>query len=191
MVRLRYCESITLNPGIGGITSHVFSTNGMYDCNITGAGHQPHGFDQMMVGYDHYTVLGSKIKVTWTPETASEVVPAMFGVFVDDDSTLTYTDAIPLLESKQGVGALPLSGGTGNGNRKVRNRYFSSKKFFGKKYIAGSADYRGDTSNNPTEQAFFQVWAAAIAGNDPPVLNFFVELEFIAKLTEPKHIAAS
>lgn len=191
MVRLRYVDEITMDAGAAGIQKHTFSANGMYDTDITGVGHQPHGFDQMMLAYDHYTVLGAKCTVTFIPAVTTPVVPGYFGVFVDDDSTLNYGGAKDLLESAQGKGKIVLAGNTNDGNHKRVTRYFSAKKFFGKKYMVGAEGYRGSTSANPTEGAFFQIWHAAIGGTDPGAVTMLVEIEFIAMLTEPKYLAQS
>jgi len=36
----------------------------MYDPDITGTGHQPAGFDQMMLSYEHYIVTRARIWAT-------------------------------------------------------------------------------------------------------------------------------
>lgn len=70
-------------------------------------------------------------------------------------------------------------------------RYFSAKKFFGTKNIVGKDLYRGSTSASPTEEAYFQIWVASIAGGDPTTMNFLLEIEYIAVLTEPKFVDQS
>lgn len=60
--KLMYYESgFTLAGTSGVITQYVFTANGMYDPNITGTGHQPMGFDTMMLYYEQYTVLRSSV----------------------------------------------------------------------------------------------------------------------------------
>ena len=62
-VTFRYASRIIINPAAAGNGVHVFSANGMYDPDLTGVGHQPRGFDEVMPLYDHYTVIGSKCTV--------------------------------------------------------------------------------------------------------------------------------
>lgn len=196
MVRLRYVEQIALDPGVNGITSYTFRANDMYDPNYTGTGHQPLGFDQW-VGtiYDHFTVVGSKIKVTPTMQgfDATGTNSCVYGVILDDNSTFAYTNPAAVLESKQGKGAVLLGNtGTGTGNKpRPAKRNFSAKKFFGTREIVGKDLYRGGATFSPTEDAFFTVWSGSVGGNNPDLLNFLVEIEYIAVLTEPKYLAQS
>jgi hypothetical protein len=168
----------------------------MFDPNFTGTGHQPLGFDQW-VGtiYDHFTVVGSKIKVTPVQQgyDATGTNACMYGVILDDNSKFTYTNAPQILESKQGKGAVLIGNpGTGAGNKpKSAYRNFSSKRFFGAKSTVGKDLYRGGATFSPTEDAFFGVWCGSVGGNDPDLLNFLVEIEYVAVLTEPKFLAQS
>lgn len=192
VVRLRWCEEVTLNPGVGGIASHYFHANGMYHPNITGGGtHDPLGFDQMMAGYDHYTVIGSKIKVTPVNSSNGTGIPGYYGVILDDNGTFTYTTSAQVIESKQGKTAIALSQKSINGNQQSAYRSFSAKKFFHKSSIVMAGTYRGSATTNPTEQAYFGLWLGSTAGNDPNATAFMVEIEYIAVLTEPKFLAQS
>jgi len=68
----KYCDKVQLTSTLGVITNYLFSTNGLYDPNITGTGHQPAYFDQMTPIYNNYTVIMSRIKVTfWADDTNS------------------------------------------------------------------------------------------------------------------------
>ena len=63
--KLPYYEpSFSLTGTAGVISQYVFSANGVYDPNITSTGHQPLGFDTMMLYYEQYTVIESRITVT-------------------------------------------------------------------------------------------------------------------------------
>jgi len=196
MVRLRYVEQISLNPGVNGIDKYYFRANDMFDPNKTGTGHQPLGFDQW-VGtiYDHFTVVGSKIKVTPTQQgyDATGTNACVYGVILDDNDKFTYTNPAQILESKQGKGSVLIGNpGTGAGNKpRPATRTFSSKRFFGAKALVGKDLYRGGATFSPTEDAFYGVWCGSVGGNDPDLLNFLVEIEYVAVLTEPKFLAQS
>ncbi len=57
-IKFKYQTSGTLNPGVAGVAAiQVMTANGLYDPDITGVGHQPRGFDQIMALYNHYTVV--------------------------------------------------------------------------------------------------------------------------------------
>ena len=86
--KLRYVEYFTLNPAAAGLpATHVFSANGLYDPNITGVGHQPRGFDQLMALYDHYYVSRSKIIADFASISNNSVAPWVCGIVLDDDAT--------------------------------------------------------------------------------------------------------
>lgn len=191
MVRLRYCQEVTLNPGLASIATHYFLANGMYDPDVTTGGHQPLGFDQMMLGYDHFTVIGSKIKATPMNTSTGTGTPGYFGIIIDDNASLSYTTASQVLESKQGKGAVMVTQKSINGNQRSAYRSFSAKKFLTKRNPIDDPQLKGSTSSDPTEKVYFGLWNAAVGNNDPDTSNFMVEIEYIAILSEPKFLAQS
>jgi len=68
---------------------------------------------------------------------------------------------------------------------------YSAKKFFGKSFGLADDSYRGTASTNPTENAFFEVWACSNGSNNPSAMNFDVLIEFIAYFSEPQEVAIS
>lgn len=199
LVRLKYADTITINPAVGAIAQHVFCANGLADPDVTVAGHQPRGFDQWMLVYDHYTVIGAKIRVQAVPlgdsgtSRSVNLMPGIFGVTLDDNTLLEDTTVQSVIESHQGrkyryTG--PLATHTAGRGPSITKR-FSAKKFFKKSAIVGADLYRGDVASNPTETANFGLWYGSIAGSDPPSMVFMVEIEYIALLTERKHLAQS
>ncbi|AXH75667.1 MAG: putative capsid protein [Circoviridae sp.] len=193
MVRLKYVETISIDPSSGTVGSYYFCANDMRDPNVSGVGHQPLYFDQYMSGYDHFTVLGSKIKVTPTNPTTADIVPVAYGVIVDDNNTFTYQRTEQIIESNQGR-RYKVAGAHNAPMTKYSNsitRKFSTKKFFKVKNVVGKAEYKGNTSSSPTEKAFFGVWAGSVGGTDGGNIYLTVEIEYIAMLSEPKYIAQS
>lgn len=63
-VTLRYADVIDVGTFGTSVVGYDFTANGLFDPDITGTGHQPMGFDQMMSFFRHYTVIGSKIIVS-------------------------------------------------------------------------------------------------------------------------------
>lgn len=82
--RLRYCDSITLTTTSGSVGSYVLRANDLFDPDFTGTGHQPMGFDQMMVFYNHFTV--TKARLVCTFENGVNAA-SVCSVRVDADST--------------------------------------------------------------------------------------------------------
>ncbi len=191
---LRYCEYVSVNPAAGVVADYIFCANGLYDPNYSGTGHQPLGFDQWMTFYDHYHVVGSKMKVTVIPSDTTAANAALFGGIVvrDSNSSLTGADSTLMLEQMTvGTGVckqIPLVYDRGT----VLTANYSYSKFHGVTDLLASSVLRGDASNNPTEQAYYHVWVGPLsAGLDGPATIFLVEMEFDTIFSEPKLIAQS
>lgn len=184
---LRYSQNVSMTAAtLGTITYQDVTVNGMYDPDVTGAGHQPYYFDQYMALYDHYTVIGAKIKLRFIPSTTNEDA-AYVGIYLNDDITHTPAD----VQSFQELG------GTAhhriippNVNTPVQmSMTWSGKKNFSKFNINDSL-FRGDSGTNPTE---YQSWTIYVS----PVLNVSVTyilqytVEYIVVFTELKDIVGS
>lgn len=186
MIKFRYVDDVTIDPAIGGVATHVFSCNGMYDPNITGTGHQPHGFDQWMTFYNHFTVVGAKITATAMTDTEANANQYWFGVAVRPGTTLVTNSTLARED-----GMMKWRYNSGKQAKTTVSRKFSTKKFFGVKTPIAEHDYRGSNSANPNEQAYFHVTAGAIGTNDPYAVECQVVIEYIAVLTEPKPVGQS
>lgn len=66
--RLRYAERGAAGSTSGVVGTYVFTLSGLYDPNISGTGHQPMGFDEIMPFYEHYHVLRADVHVTFEIE---------------------------------------------------------------------------------------------------------------------------
>lgn len=171
--KLRYSDQfgISISSGVG---FHVFSANGLFDVDITGVGHQPLVFDQMMGLYDHYTVINSKLKLSLMNGTSSV---GLATVALNDDSstpTLISMREGPKSQTKPWTSNLS----------PVIVSYFNAKSFFGDN-VENNSLYRGSAASNPTEQAYY-----AIRLDEPSLLTFtfeiFVEIEYTVLWSELK-----
>lgn len=185
----RYIErQLNFNPGAGGLVApYVFSMNGLYDPNITGVGHQPIGFDQLVgVMYDHYTVIGAKITVTAT--NTDTTYPQDLVVFLKDGPTTT-TDVTDMVENGMCKYKTMSPAGSGGCTQKVVLNCNTSK-FFGKKVLQ-EVQFAGTNSANPAEQVYAHVVIAPGAPQDTSSVYVNVQIDFISVLTEPKQLIGS
>ena len=73
MVReLTYSSMDSITGGSSGIsgTTKVFGLNNLYDPDVSGTGHQPFGYDQLLAAtgpYSRYKVLGCKVDIRAVP----------------------------------------------------------------------------------------------------------------------------
>lgn len=188
VVRLKYVAEKSLNASTVGFASTTFSANGLYDPDITGTGHQPSNFSSWINLYDHYRVLSSKCTVTFLPEITrhSGTNTAMIGVLKSDTGNriASLTGGLEDMLEQPGVRYSTMTAGHQNAIPPKVTSYYSAKKFFGS---GNHGKQEGDVANNPSDGAFWEVWAHSVAGGDPPPYTVLVEIEYIVKFTERKY----
>jgi len=187
---LKYVDfGLSLNPGVGGtLATYTFSANGLYDPNITGVGHQPMGFDQLIPFYNHYTVIGARIKATFINTSATS--QCFVGIMATAASSISTTNFGTLIEQGNITYTnLALSGQDASQVDLIHK--VSIGKFMGRRNILSEDDFRGSAAANPTEQVYFQLVAAPHSSVDLAALVVNVEVEYITIFTEPKELASS
>jgi hypothetical protein len=93
LVRHKYVDTITLTPPLvaGRPQVYIFATNSMWDPDRTSTGHQAMFNDEMQAQYQYYTILRSKIKVSFPPTDSNQT---NYCLWVDDDTTYpTFSSA--------------------------------------------------------------------------------------------------
>lgn len=189
-VTCKYQENTNLNPSLaGGIALNSYSANGMYDPNVSGIGHQPRSFDQLMTLYDHYVVIASSIQVTFFNYDQSN--PQVVGIGVADQST-SYGILNNALESPDCVYGVLGVKGSGNDIVTLR-RSISPPKWLGSGIAPLSNDQlQGSSSTNPPEDVLFQVFAGAFdEATDTNDVGAQVVINYTAILKEPRNPAQS
>lgn len=192
LVKMKYYDTFQINPSAGGIGSYIFSANGMYDPNITGGGHQPRGFDQLMTMYDHYTVIASRIAIQpleFTSVGLCQIALALqdgatafsIGASSIGDNVCEYRDVV--------FKNYPMVNGAGillSNQLPVLKKRFGIKKFFHASKPLTAAQWEGDKSSNPLEQAYYGIyyWSESVA--DPPNMTFKTVITYTAVLHEPQ-----
>lgn len=89
ITQLRYCDYMQLNSTSGASTSQLYRANGIFDPDYTNVGHQALYRDAYAAIYDYYTVLGSKMTVTF--QSRSATLGFIVGLQGSDTPTLTST----------------------------------------------------------------------------------------------------
>lgn len=188
--RLKYCERITINPSVGALSSYTFCANDLFDPNRSSIGHQPYGFDQLMALYNHYQVIGSKIRIVPTGALDEGFI---FGLQLNDSLTMSSTDVEAICEQPYAKRMLVYPG---QNKALTMSQTFSLKKYFGSKSnvntLIGNRTYMGQATTSPAEAAFYVIWVASNTYPvDPSPITFHVEIEFTAIFTEPNVLPQS
>lgn len=184
----RYVDTISISGDTGpNMAYHTFSCNGMYDPDVTSTGHQPRGFDQYMQFYNHYTVIGAKIKCTFVSNDTTNQGNCYVGVTQGAGSVPGITAINTVIEKK----SFKVSTIMGTRPRIVSSRVNLSKAL-GQKVLQEDNN-AGSASSNPAEQWYFHIMTGTnwVANVDPGNLRVLVEIDYIAVLHEPKDIAGS
>lgn len=185
--KLRYVDYSTLDPGTAGLAAvQVITANGCYDPDISGSGHQPRGFDQLMAMYDHYTVVSSKITVDFVTPVSTTVYSLCVGIALKDNST-PYGNYNDYAEGRNVISKiLPSVTSTDGGRVRTLSKTFSCRKFLGIASPLSNAYVRGDIASNPTEEAYFHLFAAPLGLVDSAFIRIQYRIEYNVVFTEPK-----
>lgn len=191
---LRYCDiGYTLVSGALGLGgNYFFSANGLFDPDFTGAGHQPMGWDQMMLMYEQATCVSSKITVNAINASAANVY-ASFGLYLSPDTTsitsvprlmengyLKYKHLSPIT-TQASLGRLSL-------NCDV-SAYFGLQK--SKRSLVGDVELYTTAAANPTEQVYFVVLAFDPTAVNAVTVDFNVNIEYEVIFWEPRKLTQS
>jgi len=190
---LYYDQTIAISASVtGAAASYVYSANGLYDPDITGTGHQPMGFDQLMLFFEQYHVYRSSILVR---VTAYQVpVPVTVCLTLNPDTSLSTTAGVLMENGLCTSQLIPgnLSGQTGAVHTLQLDcdvlKYFRRNK----KSFANDPDLAGGVASNPNEQVYFgiSVWQSAGLSTTANV-SVNVLLFYDAIFTEPRKVAQS
>lgn len=182
-----YQPDVVLDPDATG-ASYVFAANGMFDPDITGAGHQPLGFDLQTPKFDHYTVVYSKISVQFKNAMAAD--KAFVAVYVKDT---TSVDNDQILITENGECKKAILGKAGDDDDHITlTMGVSVRKFMGRPHILSEDELRGTVAANPADLLSWHLFAvgttpAADLGN----VYAQVLIEYTAVWTEPKKLGLS
>lgn len=191
--KLRYVELSVISPGVAGIAGvRVMSANGLYDPSITGVGHQPRGFDQLMTMYDHFVVVGSRITVTFSTIYATAYPAMICGINLKDSATV-YTDPNDYQEGRNLV-TRTIKGTSTSSETSICtiSKSFSCKKFLGRSHPLSDPQLKGDVGNNPAEQAYYHVWSAPLDGStDTGNIRVNIRIDYLVIFIEPRQPSQS
>jgi hypothetical protein len=158
---LYYYDAPIIATGAAAAGTYVYSTNGLYDPDITSTGHQPMAFDQIMLSFDHYCVLKSTMYCSF--RNNSTTYPLSCCVSLNGSPT-AITDYTRLSENGTCVRDR-LNIISASGSMSSLEMPCNVAKFGTVPSILSNPDYQGTVAANPVEQSYFHlsVWNPADA----------------------------
>lgn len=186
--RLRYSTTFTGATTAGAITStQVFRANDLFDPDLTGTGHQPMGFDQLMTWYNHFCVRSARITVVC--KNTSATAPT---VCLRIDGDLTPITVIDRIVELGGCVTVDLESKGGYGTVKKLSINADIAKLQGVKAstITADANLRGTAAASPSEVTYFHItmWNTT---SESGSMDCDVILEQVATFFEPRDITES
>lgn len=172
---LTYSEpGVGLNPGAGLAATYVFAANGLFDPNITGVGHQPTGFDQLMGLYNEYVVIGSTIKVVFS--NIDNANPQTVGIALLDFNA-TSADIRNYIENGYCTWTTLSQRGGGKDTATLTLKADISK--FSSQDVLTEDGFSGISTSNPDDTHFFHLFAvAADNSTDTGLVTAGVEINY-------------
>ncbi len=183
---LRYCQTISLNPGAGSTARHTFRANSIFDPDVTGVGHQPLYHDTLYQVYQFATVMGSRMTVQWTPNTVANVNPGALVLFkaITAGQLDTFSFANVMEQSVIGIQQYSLLGllNARNQNKLVLSINYSPKKDLNYEDPIDEEDLRQPNDANPVTEYFYDIlYMATDDLSDPGLVDLFVTIEYLCE----------
>jgi hypothetical protein len=188
LAKLRYVDIFNITCTTGTLNSYIFRANGCFDPNQSSTGHQPLGFDQWALLFNHYVVLGSRITVTATPADLTGQSPGHVGNYLTDGKSTPYSTSRMFIEARKGTvrAIVPRQAKAARFSNK-----FSAKGFFGVTDVKDNITHLGAAvTADPTEEAYFTTWYQT-SDNSTDTMSFTATIDYIVAFSEPKDLAQS
>jgi len=182
--KLRYVETIKLDPIAIGIADVVFRANDLYDPYFAIGGHQPLGFDQMMALYKRFHVIGCKVTVKFASSDQTSLdSTTICGVYISSDPTL-LTSVNTVIEQP---GCRWSYAQLGSSIRALTAKY-STKKQQGITNLMDNHELSGSASASPSTSFtdFIHVFVATPPGiADSAPCTACVQIDYLAVFSDP------
>lgn len=185
VVTLRYSECSSLPSGSLNAAKWQFCANGLYDPDLTFTGHQPSGYDQWTLLYNHYVVEKCVITVAPKCNYLTSHGNTVYGLYVSDDVTIpTQASALVELGSAVAIGSYYQDSPT-------LCQTIDMRKFFSRNAIASDPDLRCPVTANPTEKCVVSLWAQDPAKAIVRDVDFVITLDYTVRFMEPIDVGSS
>lgn len=169
--RLIYSDSANIAPALTTYSDKIWNLNSVYDPDQSGAGHQPHGYDQLAALYSRYRVKGVYVEL----EARQRANHGLQVALLPNNSTAGILMS-QALESPEGATQVITSS---NASPVLIKRYFDCAQITGVSRATYMADdrYQAQVGSNPSEAICLHQLAASVDGVT------YNDYEFVMRMT--------
>lgn len=196
--KLKYTAFVTLDmssitSGVG--VQHRFRANSLFDPDFDGLGRQPRGFDQLASIYDHYTVIGSKLVVSFNQDTDTIQNTGVYCFCNLQDTAQALPSLVDMAEArKSNLKYMPRW--TQGSKPATLVETYSPHRMFGipkKDSIISNSRLTAQVLSNPLEDAIYAVGCVCQRSTttDPSPIVARVDISFMCIFTELRPITQS
>jgi len=192
ITKLRYCDYGAF-ANTTSAAGYNYRANSVFDPDQTATGHQPLYFDNFAAVYNRYRVLGSIIRVKFTPQAdktgtniAAQGGPWIVGINGTTDTTNYATVGPTRMEVNDATWELLGARSGGTDVVEVISTY-SPDKTLGKP--ADDDVVSAAVSASPSQQWYWQLFVVDTTGNSTVDLEFVTAIEYTVEFFEPKNQA--
>lgn len=179
ITKLRYHDYFSFTSTAGGSGINIWRANGIFDPDYTNVGHQPLYRDTYAGIYDFYTVIGSKINVTFQSESAT--VGALVGIIGSDTPTISTT-IDTLCEMNNAVSDIV---GSVNAGSKSLFMTYSPMEQLGSNVKDDNSTMTAVGADPSTGEGtfYYGVWIAAADSTSTVKVTVKLQIEYTVKFT--------
>jgi len=178
---------LTIATGAGTAGTRVYSANGLYDPDITGTGHQPMPFDQLMLSFEHYVVVAAELVCSF--RNTSTTTP--ISVSISLNSSATPVTAIQQLVENGLIVRKQLGMYPHVGCQTTLRMPIKIGRFGGIPNVLDNPSFEGSAAANPTEQSYFHLSAWNPDTVSSIDCEIEVEIRYLAVFREPRKNSVS
>lgn len=196
--RLKYTQFVTLDMtsiGSGVGVQHRMRANSLYAPSYDTAGHQPRGYDQLARIYDHYCVIGSKIRVMFNQDVDTLQNVGCYAFVNISDTANALPSLISMCEDRKS-NCKYMSRNTTGSKPVTLTETYSPYKMFGipkKDSLISNDRLNTQVSTNPLEDAIYAVGLVCerTTTTDPSPIVARIDISFMCIFTELRPIPES
>lgn len=96
--KMKYVMYGSMDPGAGLYSEQVFNALSLYDPDVTGAGHQPRGFDQTMTMYQLFQVTNCLVRIQVVGGPTATGQPGVIALSASQDNSSYISSGFDFFE---------------------------------------------------------------------------------------------